>query len=423
MQIHLAEQFAGTESGAVAQDILRSCVHCGFCNATCPTYQLSGDELEGPRGRIYLMKTLFEQGQADVDMQTHLDSCLSCKACETTCPSGVNYHRLLDAARPEIEKVGRSPWQRLLRSTLIFFIPHATRFRFILSIGQFFRPLLANKLKRKIPRRQSVPIWPKADGNRRVLIVTGCVQKAAAPGTDQALAKLLAEQGITAQAVSGCCGAMEQHLGEEERAKARAKKNIDAWGQYLDSADINTLGEVEAIVISASGCVPQLKEYAWLLRQDPVYATKAEKLVALVKDPVELLENCDWQIKDVVSRSEQQALSAQKTAFHSPCSLSHGNAMDQRVRALLEKVGVQLLATCNDGVCCGSAGTYSLLQSEKSQSLLQNKLRDLRSEQAAVIATANIGCQLHLQSGTDTPVVHWLQLMAEQVCGSNKGAD
>jgi len=399
MQTKLPQSFLATDSGVEAQDILRSCVHCGFCNATCPTYQLSFDELEGPRGRIYLIKTLFEQGQADKTIQQHLDSCLTCKACETTCPSNVNYHRLLDIARPQIEKVQRSWSERLLRFGLLKVLPIPTRFSWLLTMGQFFRPLLPKAIASKVPLARAKQHWPQQIHPRRVLLATGCVQSAAVPTTDRALAQLLDTMSISVTRAEGCCGAMAQHLSELDRALETARSNIDRWWPELEKG-------VEAVVISATGCAPQLKEYGQLLAFDKHYAERARMLSSLVRDPVELLENHDWRVK-----------SSPRVAFHSPCSLVHALKLDHRVRALLESAGFDLVATTNDDRCCGSAGTYSLLNPEKSQQLLQQKLLDLGAEEPEVIVTANVGCQLHLESGRGEQVFHWVELLAANAQG------
>jgi len=399
MQTRLPKSFLSTQAGAKAESILRSCVHCGFCNATCPTYQLTFDELEGPRGRIYLIKTMFEQGTADKYIQQHLDNCLTCKACETTCPSNVDYHSLLDIARPEIEKIKRPLAQRWLRKALLTFVPYPDRFKWLLKLGQLFRPILPRSIAVRVPFLRAKRSWPKQDHPRRVLIATGCVQAACVPSTDAALAQLLDVMGIAATQAKGCCGAMAQHLGDMDHALATARSNIDRWWPEVEKG-------AEAIVISASGCAPQLKEYGQLLEQDEHYKDRARKLSAMVRDPVEMLENHDWKVKN-----------SPHVAFHSPCSLVHGTRLDQSVRELLERAGFKLAATVNDGSCCGSAGAYSLINPVTSQQLLKAKLADLCIDEPEVVATANIGCQLHLEAGRGEQVLHWVELLAANAEG------
>lgn len=394
MQTKLSQQFLATDVGEEAESILRSCVHCGFCNATCPTYQLSFDELEGPRGRIYLMKTLFENGEADADMQLHLDNCLSCKACETTCPSSVNYHRLLDLARPELEKIKRPLGQRLLRRSLSLTIPNARLTRSLLRVGQFFKPLMPNSLARRIPRIRAAETWSSSTGSRTVLIASGCMQKAAVPTTDAALSRLLQKIGISVVEAEGCCGAMAYHLGQKDDARTAARTNIDRWWPAIENG-------AEAIVMSASGCGPQLREYSLLLADDPNYSAKAKRLSELIRDPIEILAESAWVAESPVS-----------IALHCPCSLVHGLGLHGKLLSLLEAAGFKVATMKDVGKCCGSAGSYSILKPENSQRLLRETVQELSRHNAEHIVTANIGCQLHLESGQEKEVLHWLELLA-----------
>ncbi len=402
MQTQIAEQFRATADGQEADRIIRSCVHCGFCTATCPTYQLLGDELDGPRGRIYLIKQMLEGSEVSRKTQTHLDRCLTCRACETTCPSGVEYGRLVDIGRAETERrVQRPLHQRLAHQLLIAILPHTRRFAFLLRLGQRVRPLLPAKLQRSIPVATPPQSWPAARHARRMVALGGCVQPALAPNIDAALARLLDRIGISLlpTAESGCCGAVSHHLNAHERTLEFARRNIDAWWPQIEQG-------AEAIVITASGCGAVVKEYGYLLRDDPAYAEKAARVAQLARDPVEVLLA---ERAAVVAQFNTTASVA--VAFHSPCSLQHGQKLPGRVEALLRDCGYQLTAVADAHLCCGSAGTYSLMQPTLSRQLRTNKLAALESGKPVVIATANIGCLSYLQGGTDTPVTHWLELL------------
>lgn len=388
MQTQLADFIRDTPEGHTADAILRSCVHCGFCNATCPTYQLTGDELDGPRGRLYLMKQMFEGQPVGAETRLHLDRCLTCRSCESTCPSGVRYAQLLDLGRQQIDRQAPRPWpQRLQRWALRRFLLSPRLFGLALRIGRW--------LGRQAPALPAAA-WPAQTHLRRILLLEGCVQPALDPATDAALARVLDRLGIGVLSVGqiGCCGALSQHLGAEQEARAYMRRNLDAWRPHLD--------QVEAVLATASGCGVQLKDYGRLLADDPVYAASAARLSALVKDPVELLESCDLSLLQITPR---------RIAFHAPCTLQHGQRLKGRVEALLTLLGFELTPVADSHLCCGAAGTYSILQPAMSSELKRRKLTHLAAGQPELIATANIGCQMHLAASADRPVVHWLTLL------------
>ena len=408
MQTHLAPSVAALPEGPEAEAILRKCVHCGFCTATCPTYQLLGDELDGPRGRIYQIKMVLEGAPATRTIQNHLDRCLTCRSCETTCPSGVTYHRLLDIGRAVVDAQVARPWgEALLRRLLARVLTDRALFTALLRLGQWVRPTLPKRLARTIPPQEDPGVWPVESRARRMWVMTGCVQPALRPAINAATARVFAALGITLTPApdSGCCGAVEHHLGEEERAKARARRNIDLWWPKLAS------GEVEGVVVTASGCGAHVRDYAVLLAHDPEYAQKAAEVVARVWDPAE-----------VVAR-EEEALGAQLeavppgsrgvVAFHAPCTLQHGLRVRGVVERILTRAGWVVPLVRDAHLCCGSAGTYSLLQRRISEALKAQKLAALTETGGGVIATANIGCLVHLASGSDLPVKHWIELVAE----------
>ena len=396
MQTWITPEFANTPEGREADAILRSCVHCGFCTAVCPTYKLLGDELDSPRGRIYLIKGLLEGESAGAQTQLHLDRCLTCRACETACPSGVQYARLADIGRVEIEKrVPRSLPQRMMRRALRWIVPSTARFSLLLKLGRAVRPVLPQALKRRIPVAKPAGAWPAMRHARRVLVPAGCVQPALEPGIDSALARLLDAHGISAvQIASGCCGAVSHHLSAKDEAHARFKANIDAWWPHVEAG-------AEAIVITASGCGAMVREYGHLLREDRQYTEKAARISALCRDPLELA--AELPIKPVGR--------GRRVAFHSPCTLQHALRLEGRVEALLQQAGFEVLPVEEPGVCCGSAGTYSILQPKLGEELRERKLGHLQRHQPEIIATANIGCLTHLQAGSEVPVVHWLALL------------
>ncbi len=400
MQTFIPDSIKNTPEGQEGDRILRKCVHCGFCSATCPTYQLLGDELDGPRGRIYLIKNLLEGKSADSNTQRHLDRCLTCRACETTCPSGVEYGHLLDIGRGiSEERILRSFKDRILRYGLGKIIPDRKWFSVLLKTGQFFRPLLPPKLAASIPEKKHAQAWPSVRHRRKMLILEGCVQPALMPSTNLATARVLDALGITLVRVpeAGCCGAVNQHLAQTEATMAHMKRNIDAWWPLIEAG-------CEAIVITASGCGTMVKDYGYLLRNDPVYAEKAARISDLCRDLIEVIEKEDLSCLSL--KPDQR-----KIVFQSPCSLQHGQKLGGRVEALLKQIGYAPSPVRDSHLCCGSAGTYSILQSDIAEQLRDNKLKHLTADQPDVILTANIGCQQFLQQKTAIPVLHWIELL------------
>jgi glycolate oxidase iron-sulfur subunit len=412
MKTNLADFIRDTPEGKEANAILRACVHCGFCTATCPTYQLLGDELDGPRGRIYLMKELFEGGRVSHKTQLHLDRCLTCRACETTCPSGVRYGRLVDIGRGVVEaRVGRSFAQRLLRSTLKAVISRPALFGPLLRLGQLTRPVLPKALARKVPQRRLATAWPAPRHARSMLVLEGCVQPGIAPTINPAVARVLDRIGISLVVAPnvGCCGALAYHLNAQEEGLDVMRRNVDAWWPYVEQG-------VDAIVMTASGCGVLVKEYGELLQYDPRYAAKAKVVSELTKDASEILSAHRDVLETLLARSARPANNRSegtRVAFHSPCTLQHGQQLRGGVEALLSAAGCQLTAVPDAHLCCGSAGTYSILQPKLSGQLLANKVAALESDSPQVIATANIGCLAHIQTGTQLPVRHWVELLDE----------
>ncbi|HUA22885.1 MAG TPA: glycolate oxidase subunit GlcF [Steroidobacteraceae bacterium] len=407
MQTRLSAAFLETAAGREADGILRKCVHCGFCTATCPTYQLLGDELDGPRGRIYLIKEMLEGAEPSRSTQLHLDRCLTCRACETTCPSGVRYGRLLDIGRHHIEQiVPRTRRERLFRRVLLTVIPHRRRFAALLGLGRAFRGLMPPGLRRAVPPARPSGAWPVARHQRRMLVLQGCVQPSAAPEINAAAARVLDRLGISLIAVSdGCCGALAHHLSEEDRARAQMRRNIDAWWPEVERG-------AEALVVTASGCGAMIRDYGVLLRDDPEYARKAERISELFRDISQVvaqeLARAD-ALPEVVAGQGARV----RIALHSPCTLQHGLKLRGIVEPLLRRVGCTLTSVADGHLCCGSAGSYSLFQPEISRRLKANKLAALQSDAPDIIATANIGCLMHLASGSDRPVRHWIEVVAQ----------
>jgi glycolate oxidase iron-sulfur subunit len=400
MQTTLSENARQLPRAEEAERILRSCVHCGFCNATCPTYQLLGDELDGPRGRIYLIKQVLEGNEATRKTQEHLDRCLSCRNCETTCPSGVDYHNLLDIGRAVVDAAVPRPYgQRLLREGLRGVLPNPALFKGLVSSGQVLRALLPNTLQAKLPRNtRPAKSRPTTRHDRQVLMLEGCVQPSLSPNTNAAAARVLDRLGISVAAIrkAGCCGALDYHLDAQAAGLDRARRNIDAWWPAIESG-------AEAIVQTASGCGAFIKDYGHLLSTDPAYADKAARVSALAKDLVEVLR--DEPLDKLGVHSDQ------RLAFHCPCTLQHAQRLGGAVEALLQKLGFNLTPVPDSHLCCGSAGTYSLTQPDLSRQLRDNKLNALESGHPEVIATANIGCQTHLDGAGRTPVRHWIELV------------
>ncbi|MEE2820954.1 MAG: glycolate oxidase subunit GlcF [Pseudomonadota bacterium] len=401
MQTNLVERYANTDHGREAEAILRKCVHCGFCTATCPTYQLLGDELDGPRGRIYQIKEILEGSTPTASTQGHLDRCLTCRSCETTCPSGVDYGRLADIGRKIVEdEVGRSLTETLIRKALIFVIPNRPLFGFLMRLGQLFRPLMPSAIRRKIPHRVPSSSWPQSTHTRKMLVLEACAQPSATPNVNAAAARVLDRLGIQLIAAkeSGCCGAVAHHLSDHHRSYDAVKRNIDAWWPLIEEG-------AEAIVITASGCGVMVKEYGHLLAEDSQYAGKAQRVAELAKDISEVLTGEDL--------GGLRVREASTLAFHSPCTLQHGQKLNGLTEGVLRELGFDLKPVADSHLCCGSAGTYSILQPDLSKRLLKNKVEALEATGAPTIATANIGCQLHLSTGANTPVKHWIELVDE----------
>jgi len=402
MQTNLSEAARRRQGADVAESVLRACVHCGFCNATCPTYQLLGNELDGPRGRIYLMKQMFETGEATESTRLHLDRCLTCRNCETTCPSGVQYHKLLDIGRAAIEELApRGPGERLKTWALRSVMPRPALFKGMLRVGRAMRPLLPGSLADKIPRTtRPAGIRPTGRQVRRVLMLEGCVQPGLSPNTNAATARILDRLGIGVVPApeAGCCGAVDFHLNAQDAGLQRARRNIDAWWPAIEAG-------AEAIVQTASGCGAFVKEYGYLLRDDPAYADKAKRVSDLARDLVEVLRGEPLEKLGVHTD--------RRLAFHCPCTLQHAQKLGGAVESVLSRLGFSLTAVPESHLCCGSAGTYSLTQPELSLRLRDRKLDALESGKPEVIATANIGCQMHLDGAGRTAVRHWIELVDE----------
>ena len=404
MQTTLSEKSQRLERAEEAESILRSCVHCGFCNATCPTYQLLGDELDGPRGRIYLIKQVLEGNEVTAKTQQHLDRCLSCRNCETTCPSGVNYHNLLDIGRAVVDQaVPRSTGERMLRHGLRALLPNPILFKPLMKIGKSLRPVLPQTVQLKLPRHiaQAKP-RPTRKLERNMLMLEGCVQPSLSPNTNAATARVLDRLGISITPISqaGCCGAVDYHLDAQQAGLERARRNIDAWWPAIESG-------AEAIVQTASGCGAFIKEYGHLLKHDPAYAQKAARISAMSKDLVEVLQA--EPLEQLGVRNEQ------RLAFHCPCTLQHALKLGGTVESVLMRLGFHLTAVPDSHLCCGSAGTYSITQPALSRQLRDNKMAALESGSPAIIATANIGCQTHLDSAGRTPVRHWIEVVEDAI--------
>ena len=419
MHTTLAPQYQNSPDAQAAQALVGKCVHCGFCNATCPTYQLLGDELDGPRGRIYLMKQVLE-GQAPTrSTQLHLDRCLTCRNCESTCPSGVEYGHLLDIGRKLVDaQVPRPPAQKALRWLLKTGLT-SPMFTSALRVGQWLRPLLPAALKAKIPLRQTEGpnsyALPQRSHARRVLLLVGCVQPALRPNINTATARVLDAAGIEALVApqAGCCGAVKFHLNDQEGGKAQMRANIDAWWPFIapegeHSGSKSHGGQsAEAILMNASGCGVTVKEYGHLLQDDPLYADKAARVSALTQDVSEYLPQLVSALQNKVDTKGQPTL-----VFHPPCTLQHGQQLRGGVEHHLAELGFTVrLAAQESHLCCGSAGTYSVLQPDLATQLRDRKLAHLQAAPDEVIISANIGCITHLQSGTGVAVKHWVEVI------------
>ncbi|UGQ47123.1 glycolate oxidase subunit GlcF [Massilia endophytica] len=403
MQTNLADFIRNTPEGDEAESILRACVHCGFCTATCPTYQLLGDELDGPRGRIYLIKQVLEGAPVTHSTQTHLDRCLTCRNCESTCPSGVQYGRLADIGRKVVEeRVPRPLGQRIQRYVLKEGLARKGLFTPALRMGQLFRPLLSKSLQDKIPPMRLPQAWPARQHARKMLVLDGCVQPAMAPNINAAAARVLDAVGVQLVVApkAGCCGALRFHMNDQDGGMDDMRRNIDAWWPYVESG-------IEAIVMTASGCGVTVKEYGHLLARDPQYAEKAARISALTLDLSEVLPAFENELVQRVAERKP----SERVAYHPPCSLQHGQQIRGKVEGLLRAVGVDVRLCADSHLCCGSAGTYSMLYPEISKELRDRKLANLADTGAQRIVSANIGCVSHLQSGTEIPVEHWVELL------------
>jgi len=406
MQSTLSPEYQNSADGLAAQAIVRNCVHCGFCTATCPTYQLLGDELDGPRGRIYLIKQVLEGAEPTRKTQQHLDRCLTCRNCETTCPSGVEYGHLIDIGRKLVdEKVKRPVLEKTLRWALKEGLP-SPLFGVAMKMGQAVRGILPASLRSKVPARQNAGYLPTRTHTRKVLMLAGCVQPSMSPNINSATARVLDACGIqtVVAAKAGCCGALKFHLNDHEGGKDHMRINIDAWWPLVSA------GDVEAIVMNASGCGVMVKDYGHALKDDPAYAEKAQRISALTKDISELLPDLVPLLKPKLQNDAVQAAGLQ--AFHPPCTLQHGQKLRGGVEEHLQALGFKVSVTTNESnMCCGSAGTYSVLNPTLAYQLRDRKLGHLNELAPQAILSANIGCITHLQSGSDIPVKHWVELL------------
>jgi glycolate oxidase iron-sulfur subunit len=416
MDARLASFVRGTPAGSSAEEVLRACVHCGFCNATCPTYQIFGDELDGPRGRIYLIKHLLETGEASAKTRLHLDRCLTCGSCETTCPSGVRYSRLLDLGREIVERrVPRTGLDRLARRALGFLLTRPTLFGAALGAGRSLRPLLPAALRAKVPAFRDPGAVPAPRHGRRMIALAGCVQPAMMPAVNAAAARVLDRLGISLIEAQGaaCCGALRFHLTDVEAARADARRNVDAWWPLLD-------GGCEAIVMTASGCGAHVRDYGHLLRGDTAYADRAAGVARATRDVSEVVHAERAALPALVPASPPAThRPATRVAFHAPCTLQHAQKVRGLVEGLLAAVGYDLAPVTDTHLCCGAAGTYSILQPEIATRLRDDKLAAVRARGGTsgldLVASANVGCITHLQAGTTVPVRHWIELIDERL--------
>lgn len=399
MHVELHPRFADTAAGREARELTSACVHCGFCLTSCPTYVDSRDERDSPRGRIYLVKHFLETGEGSAQTRLHLDRCLTCRNCETACPSGMRYGELLDIGRGLVEEETPRPARtRALRALMRAVLARPRLFGFILTMGRILRPGLPRAWQAILPSRQSPAAAPDTSHSRRMLVLEGCVQRAATPGTNAAARRVFDRLGISLIDApgAGCCGALDHHLAGQDQALDRIRRNIDAWWPYIEEG-------AEAIVSSASGCGALLIDYGRLLADDPAYAHKAMRVSEMTRDVGQILlaENLDQLGKNTSGAS---------VAIHTPCTLEHALGQADLVHRVLRHTGFKIVDT-GKILCCGSAGTYSMLQRETSERLRETALGTLAKDQPDIIATANVGCRLHMQAGTDIPVVHWIELL------------
>jgi glycolate oxidase iron-sulfur subunit len=407
LQTHLADRYRNSSFGEEAVQIVGNCVHCGFCNATCPTYQLLGDELDGPRGRIYLIKQVLEGKIATERTQLHLDRCLTCRNCETTCPSGVQFGRLVDIGRHLVEQqVARRPADRTLRATLREGLT-GSWFAPTLKLGQAFRNWLPQPIRNSVPQPLDAGAWPMRRRERRMLLMAGCVQPALRPTIDSATARVFDAAGIEIRVAPAraCCGAIRHHLADPQGALREARANIDAWWPAIES------GECEALVVNASGCAAMVLEYGYLLRGDPLYAERARKLSERTRDVSQVLAGCATELREQL----KPAGAAQRVAFHPPCTLQNALKLAGATEQLLTSFGARLVPFEETHLCCGSAGTYSVLQPQLARRLRERKLERIGASKPDVILSSNIGCIQHLQGGTAVPVTHWIEWLDGQL--------
>ncbi len=416
MQTHLADNLLDPVLRDQMEAILRNCVHCGFCTATCPTYLKTGNELDSPRGRVYQIKTLFETGKATRSIQVHLDRCLSCYNCETTCPSGIIYRDLVAAAREFLDEKQPRPWrEKIIHKLLLAIVPYRKRFALMLKTGQFFRPFLPKSLREKVPARVEVKQDQQARSKakqskqpvqERWLLHKGCAQESLTPNTHAALYRIASQLQIKLVEIkeAGCCGALVHHLGKREPTKQQIRQNLDAWSPLLESSE----KPIQGLIVADSGCGSMIEEYGKILKNEPKndlnYAERAQKLSENCIDPIEFLEKYQ-------DRLIRHKAAPTRIAFHPPCSLQHGLKIKGRVEALLTKLGFELTLVQDSHLCCGSAGSYAVLQPELSEKLRDSKQKNLLADDPVWIATSNVGCIHHLREGLDRPVVHWLELV------------
>ena len=411
MQTKLSPEFKNSQDGRDAESILRSCVHCGFCNATCPTYQLLGDELDGPRGRIYLIKEMLEGGAVGRSTQQHLDRCLTCLNCETTCPSGVRYGKLVSIGRALVDRrVGR-PWKEKLTRWLLREGLTSPLFAPLVKVATHARRLVPEALRKHVPQpaRPRAAARPTGRHERKVLLLAGCVQPALLPNINGATTRVLDACGIETLVAggAGCCGALRDHLNDHDGGLRDARRNIDAWWPLIAA------GTVDAIVVNASACALAVKHYGDALEGDSAYAKKAARISALTRDLSELLPDIALSLKGKLRRTP-----VGRITFHAPCTLQHGQGLRGGVEAQLAALGFDVQPSSREHhLCCGSAGTYSVLQPKLARELRDRKLAGLTATNPRAIASANVGCIQHLQSGTELPVRHWVELLDEALVG------
>ncbi len=406
MQTHLAEFIQSSSDGVEAESILRKCVHCGFCSATCPTYQLVGDELDSPRGRIYLIKQMLEGAPTTASTRAHLDRCLTCRACETTCPSGVQYGHLVDIGRAVAERLAPRPWyERLVRSALAAVCSRTALFGTFLTLGRLVRPVLPALLRQAIPPAASpAGSWPAARHPRRMIALAGCVQPVLGPDINAATARVLDRAGISLieAPAAQCCGSLRHHMTQPEAALDDMRAMIDAWWPLIEAG-------AEAIVMTASGCGSTVRDYGHLLRDDPLYRDKAARVSAMTRDLIEVVESAP-QLTELAA-----GLAPHSVAFQIPCSLQHGQALKARAERVLAALGFVLQPVVDSHLCCGSAGVYSVLQPGLSNRLREAKLAALQASGAAQVLTANIGCMAHLAAAERLPVDHWIVVLDQRL--------